>query len=598
MQTYFITANDTDVGKTYVTALLAAHFASQGKRVQVVKAVECGGSGDAQYALDFAQSDLVSGYTLFDFPEPLAPLASGNTREQAVNLYSVIEALEALPLCDIRLIEGAGGIAVPIDNTGLDWRDFARSIHPDQTLVVIDNRLGAINQSRLLHAYLEDLPHAFILNQLSDCSPDVLASNADGYAAAKLPLLATLQPNSTELTWHGTERLNAPSTAVTQNKSDHFSDLQQGLEKRRANSSFRSIRVPNFPANTLNLADNDYFNLRHAPDMIERGQKALQQFGTSASASPLITGYTQAHADLEATISQWYGQRPALVWNSGYAANQACLKRFVQTGDIVLADRLIHNSLINGALHTGARLLRFQHNNHEHLESLLQKHQGRRIVVVTESVYSMDGDYPDLQAIAYLKSKYNFTWMLDEAHALGWYGPTGAGLAEAHAVLDHVDILTGTLGKALASNGAYTVFNQDWMRDACINDASEFIYSTYFAPASAAIAEHAIHKLQSADKLREASQTAARDLRTKLRAAGWQVLGDDSPIVAILCGTNERCLQLADTCLAAGLKVAAIRPPTVPAGGARIRLSLKSSLTPSHYQAILDCFKEGPTHHG
>lgn len=595
MRSYFITANDTDVGKTYVTALLAAHFAAEGMRVQVVKAVECGGSGDAQFAIDFAQSDLVTGHTLFDFPEPLAPLASENSTEREISFPKLIESLEALPICDVRLIEGAGGVAVPIDSTGLDWRDFARAVEPDQTLVVVDNRLGAINQSRLLHAYLEAIPHAFVLNQLHECPLPVLQSNQDAYQTAKLPLLAQVSPQSRSFNWVDSSFLEAADAPKIEG-SDTEAQLRERLAERKATQSFRTITVPDFATDTLNLADNDYCNLRTHPSLIETSRHSASQFGTSASASPLITGYTQEHADLETSVSQWFGNRPALIWNSGYSANQAILKLFTQAGDIVLADRLIHNSLINGVLQGGARLVRFQHNNCEHLESLLQIYSGRRILVVTESVYSMDGDYPDLQQLAYLKSKYDFRWMLDEAHAVGWYGER-AGLAEATGVLDAVDILTGTLGKALASVGAFTVFKLGWMRDACINEASEFIYSTYLAPSCAAVAKHAIQLVQATPCVRIRAQAAAHSLRTQLREQGWTVLGEDSPIVAIVCGSNEHCLDLAQRCLNKGLKVAAIRPPTVPKGSARIRLSLKTSLTQANYATILECFKESTLAH-
>ena len=594
MQTYFITANDTDVGKTYVAGVLARYFASQGLSVQVVKAIDCGGSGDAAWVQAFARDDLVSTHTLLSYPEPLAPLAAANCAQSTPDFSQLLHALEQLPVADVRLIEGAGGLAVPIDRSGLDWRDFAEALDPDRTLVVVDNRLGAINQSRLVDAYLGELPHAFILNELQPASDAVKASNLEAYAQFKFALLGLLNPGSEALLELDTALLH---TKRPESKVAGTSLPQQRLEARKANHSFRAIQVPDFPKGTLNLADNDYLNLRHHPAVIEAAKAAIDQHGTSTSASPLITGYTAAHAELEQTVSDWYGGAAALVWNSGYAANQSILKLFVQPDDLVIADRMIHNSLISGILQSGARLVRFRHNDLAHLESLLKKHAGRKVHVVTESVYSMDGDYPDLQQLAALKSEYGFKWYLDEAHALGWYGATGSGLAEAAGVVDQVDILTGTLGKALASSGAFTVFRASWMRDLCINEAGEFIYSTYLPASSAAAGTAAIRLIREQAATRPSWQSQAQALRASLRAKGWDVLGHDSPIVPVICGDAERALEMADRFLEAGLKVAAIRPPTVPQGAARLRMSLKASLNENNYRQILNCFEESRSAH-
>jgi len=525
---------------------------------------------------------------LLSYPHPLAPLATENSTERTASITNLLAALEALPETEIRLIEGAGGIAVPIDASGLDWRDFAEAINPDQTIVVIDDRLGAINQSRLTDAYLGELPHLFLLNETVPADDAVKRSNREAFANSNLSLLASLSPGAAELK-DFTPSLLA-SQAHIKNKA---LKLELQLEARKNKRIFRQIKVPAHAPDTLNLADNDYLNLRHHPVVIDAVKAAVDCWGTSSSASPLITGYTQAHADLEETISDWYGDRPALIWNSGYAANQSILKLFVQKDDLVIADRLIHNSLISGILQSGARLIRFKHNNLDHLESLLKRHPDRQIHLVTESVYSMDGDCPDLKRIAYLKNKYNFRWYLDEAHALGWYGLRGSGLAEAANVIDHVDVLTGTLGKALASSGAFTIFNDAWMRDYCINEAGEFIYSTYLPPASAAAGKAAIELIQEMGDARVIWQQRAREFRDHLRAEAWEVLGEDSPIVPVVCGGSERAIRLAEMFLNSGVKVAAIRPPTVPVGSARLRLSLKSSLSTADYEKLLHCFKEG-----
>jgi 8-amino-7-oxononanoate synthase len=596
MQTYFITANDTDVGKTYVTGVLARHFAAHGLSVQVVKAIDCGGSGDAEWARAFANSDLVTAHTLLNYPEPLAPLAEANAVTDAPSLAALLDALAQLPQADVRLIEGAGGIAVPIDPSGLDWRDFIDAYLPDLTIAVVDNRLGSINQSRLLHSYLEGRPHAFLLNEVSAVDPAVKASNLDAYHSHALILLGCVDSGASVFDLQAPDLFNHSERPAAQSQQQDPRIAK--LEARKEAHVFRQTKVRHWDDSTLNLSDNDTLGLRHHSNLVEAAHLAVAHWGTSSSASPLISGYTAAHASLEATLSDWYGQRPALLWNSGYAANQAVLKLFVDSEDLILADRLIHNSLISGALQSGARLIRFRHNDLAHLESLLAKHQGaRKIHVVTESVYSMDGDTPDLKHIATLKSKYTFNWLLDEAHGVGWYGETGSGLAEAAGVLEHVDILIGTFGKALASSGAYTIFKESWMRDYCVNEAGEFIYSTYLPPSSAAIAQAAIELIRTHPEWRTQAQAQAQTFRETLRAQGWDVLGTDSAVVPVLCGSSDKALEMADRFLKAGIRVGAIRPPTVPQGQARLRISLKSTLTEREINQLYACFERSRTAH-
>ncbi|MGK0456488.1 MAG: 8-amino-7-oxononanoate synthase [Lentimonas sp.] len=598
MHTYFITANDTEVGKTYVTGMLARYFSGQGKSVQIVKAIECGGSGDAEWARAFADSDQVTAYTLLQYPEPLAPLAEDNISRGAPTLAAMLNRLAGLPKADVRLIEGAGGVAVPIDPSGLDWLDLIDAVLPDRVIAVVDNRLGSINQSRLLHNYLGDRPHAFILNEVSPVDAAVNASNLNALNSHALPLLGIIKFTAKTIEFLDLDMLGSLKISP-EKKSDAHNLRIEKLEQRKKNATFRELKIRQHNETTLNLSDNDTLGLRNHPALIKAAQSATAKWGTSSSASPLISGYTGVHAELEKKLSDWYGGRPALVWNSGYAANQTVLKLFIDRGDLIIADRLIHNSLINGILQTGARLIRFRHNDLDHLEALLEKHQSeRRIHLVTESVYSMDGDYPDLGKISQLKSKYPFNWFLDEAHALGWYGQSGSGLAEVFNVLEHVDVLIGTLGKALASSGAFTIFKEEWLRDYCINEAGEFIYSTYLPPTSAASAIAALELAQQHPEWRTTAQEKARSFRKTLLTNGWHVLGTESAIVPVLCGASEAALELGNIFLKNGIRVGAIRPPTVPKGQARLRISLKSNLTDHDYETLYSCFDQSRTNHG
>ena len=592
VRTYFITANDTEVGKTYITGLLARHFADQGYSVQIVKAIECGESGDAECALRIAGSNRVTAYTLLQYKEPLAPLAKENVSGGTPTLAAVISKLAELPKADVRLIEGAGGVAVPIDPAGLDWLDLIDAVLPDRVIAVVDNRLGSINQSRLLHYYLGDRPHAFILNEVSAVGKAVNASNLDALTSHAFPLLGSVQSAAKTIKFFDLGLLDSTQTNLEKNVYTQNPRIEK-LEQRKRNANFRELKIRHQDDTTLNLSDNDTLGLRNHPALIKAAQLATAKWGTSSSASPLISGYTELHAELENKLSDWYGGRPVLVWNSGYSANQTVLKLFVDRNDLIIADRLIHNSLISGILQTGARLVRFRHNDLEHLETLLEKYQSERTIhLVTESVYSMDGDYPDLRKIAQLKSKYPFTWFLDEAHALGWYGETGSGLTEVFNVLEHVDILIGTLGKALASSGAFTVFKEDWRRDYCINEAGEFIYSTYLPPASAASAIAAIEQTQQHPEWRTFAQAKACNFRKTLLAKGWNVLGAESAIVPVICGASKATIELGNVFLQHGIRVGAIRPPTVPKGQARLRISLKSTLTDPDYKLLYNCFDQ------
>lgn len=357
---------------------------------------------------------------------------------------------------------------------------------------------------------------------------------------------------------------------------------------------FRRLRTSDPAKGILNLASNDYLGFSSDPRLQKAGQDAISKFGCSSSASPLATGFGKAHRDLLALIESWYGFETGIVWNTGYGANQAMLGLLPKSGDLVLADRLIHNSMISGVLASDARLLRYRHCDLEHLEALLKKYaiDDRVLFVVTESVFSMDGDFPDLKGIANLKKKYGFFWILDEAHAVGWYGKEGSGLAEEYGVLDQVDALVGTLGKALGSMGAYTLFHEKAISDYLANFAGEFIYSTYLPPACVAIATEAIRCVRKSSSLRKTGRDLSTRVRMQLEQIGLNVVLSDSAIVSIQIGEVDRVVNLAKELESRGILVGAIRPPTVPEGTSRLRISLKADLAESSTNRLLEALEE------
>ena len=349
--------------------------------------------------------------------------------------------------------------------------------------------------------------------------------------------------------------------------------IDAALEERAALGLERSLKVRACECDLLDLANNDYLRLSQHPKVKAAAAEATARWGCSSSASPLITGFTEAHASLLDALKAWCGFEAGMLWNTGYAANQAVLGQLPQRGDLVLADRLIHNSMISGLLSSGARLQRYRHLDLEHLAELLEDagEVKRTVFVVTESVFSMDGDYPDLRAMAELKRKHGFFWIVDEGHAVGWYGHTGSGLVEAADVAEDIDVLVGTLGKGLGSMGAFTLFHDERLQRYLTNFAGEFIYSTYLPPSCAAAAEAAIELIQE-----EPGRCARlQAMSIGLREAITRAPKGDAPIVPI---RTEDPLRAAEVLREAGFLVGAIRPPTVPQGEARLRISLNADL--------------------
>jgi 8-amino-7-oxononanoate synthase len=368
----------------------------------------------------------------------------------------------------------------------------------------------------------------------------------------------------------------------------------EALNERKAGGLLRQLEARPADVGWLNLADNDYLGLAHDPAVIAAAAEAARSWGASAGASPLVTGYTELHAELERSLAGWHGYQHGLVWNSGFAANSAVLGMLPQRGDVVLADRLIHASMVAGILRSGARLRRFPHNDLHALQAMLSEECQRQgaVFVVTESIYSMDGDCPDLAALAQLREDFEFFWVLDEAHATGWFGETGAGALEAQNCLGQPDVLVSTLGKALGSQGAYTLFREGALREWLLNEAGEFVYSTYLAPPAAGAALAALQRVRELAPERETLHALSRSWRAAMQSTGVAVPEGDSPIVPVLLGSAERAVKVQRALLERGFRVSCIRPPTVPDGTARLRVSLRRGLTDEQRVAFVAALKE------
>ena len=472
-------------------------------------------------------------------------------------------------------------------------------------VIVVPDRIGAINQGRLAfgRAVQAGLRAGLWLNAVSPVGADVAESNRSGLADAGVPIWGELGYGQSAA--HRTEGLlealsNMPATAPEPGKGGTAADFCAGrcesaLAERERKGRRRRIRVSAHPERTINLADNDYLGLARDPAVAAAVAEAVIEHGTSASASPLITGWRRPHEALVEALCAWHGLPFGLLWTSGYAANCAVLGTLPRRGDLVLADRLIHHSMIAGLMRGGVRIHRYPHLDLDRLEAALGGREAadRPAFVVTESVFSMDGDYPDMARLAELKVRHGFCWVLDEAHALGWYGPEGAGLARAAAVHEGVDVLVGTLGKTLASGGAYTLFRHESVRDYLANMAGEFIYSTAMPPANAAGALAALRRVRElAAAEQDGWHESSRRFRSLLRGSGWDVPAGESPVVPVQMGGEDAAVSLAGFLREQGILVGAVRPPTVPAGTSRLRLSMKRTHAPGDLARVVEAMAQ------
>ena len=369
--------------------------------------------------------------------------------------------------------------------------------------------------------------------------------------------------------------------------------LRQSLAQREGSSLRRKLTARASADTRVNLADHDYLGLSRDPAVVAAGVAALHEWGASSSASPLVTGYTEIHQQLEQTLAAWQGYAHGLVMNTGFSANSAVLGGLPKKGDLILADRLVHASMLDGIMASGARLRRFAHNDLDALELMLHEEPALDgvIFVVTESVYSMDGDSPDLKRLASLRKRFGFCWVLDEAHATGWYGSTGSGLQEEQGAFAAADIVVGTLGKGLGSQGAYVLSHAPEVRDALINFAGEFVYSTYLAPSCAAAALAAVERVKGMSAERAELHALSHAWRDGLVEAGFAVPSGDSPIIPLILGDSDVTLKYATALRAAGFMVSAIRPPTVPVRTGRIRISLRRGLSPAVLSSFVSALK-------
>jgi 8-amino-7-oxononanoate synthase len=340
----------------------------------------------------------------------------------------------------------------------------------------------------------------------------------------------------------------------------------------------------------ITLGSNNYLGLSTHPKVIEAAADAVREYGTGASGSRLLTGNIQLYNNLEAKIAEVKGTEATLVFSSGYLANIGAIPVLAGDGDLILSDALNHASIIDGCRLSKARTQIYRHRDIDHLESLLTQSAtfGRKLIV-TDGVFSMDGDIAPLPEICDLAERYNAMVMVDDAHSFGVLGKSGGGTVE-HFGLENQDIIQmGTLSKAIGGLGGY-VAGSRMLIDLLINRARSFIFSTGLPPATLAAASAAIDAMCSTPELRRRLFSNTRHLTTALSEAGFQLLPSKTQILPLIVGSAEVTSKFAEMLLDYGVYAPAVRPPTVPEGTGRLRISAMATHTTEDMTAAIDAF--------
>ncbi|MFC1498460.1 8-amino-7-oxononanoate synthase [Verrucomicrobiota bacterium] len=324
----------------------------------------------------------------------------------------------------------------------------------------------------------------------------------------------------------------------------------------------------------LNFSSNDYLGLARHPEVISAAREAASLYGAGSSASRLMTGTLPCHEELEERISRLKGYPCALIFGSGFLANIGAIETLAGRNDHVFADKLIHSSLMHGIVMSRARLYRFKHNDPESLLTLLKKapDNGRRLVI-TESVFSMDGDIAPLLEIAQIATDHNAMLMIDEAHATGIFGPAGSGLAKKLGIERSVTVSMSTLSKTLGSYGGVLTCREP-LKDLLISRAHSFIYSTALPPSAAAAGSAALKLIEKNPDMGAKLLKRSEFFRDELSKAGLNTGNSQSQIIPVIVGTSKKALLLSEKLREEGILSVAIRPPTVPKGSARLRFSI------------------------
>lgn len=378
------------------------------------------------------------------------------------------------------------------------------------------------------------------------------------------------------------QQLDGIEAAGTRRRLNHFA-----REKKSSGEMKSTDRC------LINFGSNDYLNLACHPAIIETIQNGVSEFGWGSGASPLVTGRSAAHARLEESLAEFERAEAALLFPTGYSANVAAVVTLMELGDGIFSDQLNHASLIDGCRLSRAEICRYQHVDMADLAEQLAAHRSRfrRSIILTDSLFSMDGDLAPLQEICNLADRFDCLVVADEAHATGVYGNRGEGWCHEIGCSDRVLVRTGTLSKSLGGLGGFLVGPRALI-DLAIHRGRGYMFSTSMPVAMALAAHRAIDLLSEMKFERIALRHTGRDLREQFRREGWNVGGTDSPIIPVYIGDPNMTVAYSTQLMAKGCFVPAIRPPAVPQGQSLLRISLSTAHRMDHIQQLLKSFHE------
>ena len=367
-------------------------------------------------------------------------------------------------------------------------------------------------------------------------------------------------------------------------KNEMFSEkLQQiqaaGLYRRmRYMQSQQSAHVMIAGEDYLMMSSNSYLGLCSDERLKQAAQEAIEKFGTGSGGSRLTTGSYELHKQLEEEIAAFKGTEAALIFNTGYMANLGIISTIADKKWVIFSDRLNHASIIDGCRLSGAEIVVYEHGDMEDLEQKVEKYRGKRGLLVSDGLFSVDGDIAPVPGLVDIARRYDMLLMVDDAHATGVFGKNGGGTADHFDLPEGVDIMVGTFSKALASEGGFVAGSRDLV-DYLVNRARSFIFSTALSPASIAVSLAALKIVQTEPQARETLLTNARWLRQELYQAGFQTWNYPTQIISVFVGKPEVAVAFSERLMERRIFVSAIRPPTVPEGTSRLRINVMATHT-------------------
>jgi 8-amino-7-oxononanoate synthase len=379
-----------------------------------------------------------------------------------------------------------------------------------------------------------------------------------------------------------------------------FTQLQKDLDERAAQGLLRQRRTLQSPQSPhivvdgksyLSFCSNDYLGLANHPELIDAMQQGAARFGAGAGAAHLVSGHTQPHHDLEVALAAFVGKPAALLFSTGYMANLGVVQALVGKGDTVFADKLNHASLNDAMLLSRAEVQRYRHNDIAQLSQLLENTKSGRKLIITDAVFSMDGDMAPLPELLALCVQHDAWLLVDDAHGFGVLGAQGRGSLAHFCIASKRIIYMATLGKAAGVFGAFVAAEQVVI-DTLVNHARSYVYTTATPPALASALLASLRVIEQGDALRAHLQKLVAQLRSGLDGLPWKLMPSSTAIQPLLIGDNKAALELSNALRERGIWVAAIRPPTVPQGTARLRITLSAAHTVADVTRLIEGLHE------